>query len=245
MYNFYVKYGDFMFKIYGKNCINECIRAGHKIYEFDVEELAKKKDPSFLKKLEEKKIKYNILSKQAMDKKYGERHQGYGAVVEDYKYVTLEDILNKKKDSRKIFLVCDSLEDPHNLGAMIRSCDAFSIDAIIIPKNRSVSITETVAHVSTGAIEYVPICMVNNLSVALKKLQENNFWVVGTDASAKEEAKDIAKDLNLAVIIGSEGFGISKPCKNLCDYYIKIPMTGHVNSLNASVSAGIILALLV
>lgn len=240
-----MKYGDFMFKIYGKNCINECIRAGHKIYEFDVEELAKKKDPSFLKKLEEKRIKYNILSKQAMDKKYGERHQGYGAVVEDYKYVTLEDILAKKKNSRKIFLVCDSLEDPHNLGAMIRSCDAFSIDAIIIPKNRSVSITETVAHVSTGAIEYVPICMVNNLSVALKKLQENNFWVVGTDASAKEEAKDIAKDLSLAVIIGSEGFGISKPCKNLCDYYIKIPMTGHVNSLNASVSAGIILALLV
>ena len=240
-----MKYGDFMFKIYGKNCINECIRAGHKIYEFDVEELAKKKDPNFLKKLEEKRIKYNILSKQAMDKKYGERHQGYGAVVEDYKYVTLEDILAKKKNSRKIFLVCDSLEDPHNLGAMIRSCDAFSIDAIIIPKNRSVSITETVAHVSTGAIEYVPICMVNNLSVALKKLQENNFWVVGTDASAKEEAKDIAKDLSLAVIIGSEGFGISKPCKNLCDYYIKIPMTGHVNSLNASVSAGIILALLV
>lgn len=233
-----------MFKIYGKNCINEALRAGRKIYEFDIEELADKKDPQFKKKLEDKTIKYNILSKGAMDKKFGPHHQGFGALVDEYKYVDLDYILNMKKDGRKIFLVLDSIEDPHNLGAMIRSCDAFSIDAIIIPKNRSVSITETVAHVSTGAIEYVPICMVNNLANALRKIKENNFWVVGTDASASQEAKDIDKSLNIAVIVGSEGFGISKVCKNECDYYIRIPMTGHVNSLNASVSCGIILALL-
>jgi len=233
-----------MFKIYGKNCINEAIRAGHSIYELDIEELADKKAPNFKKMLIDKGIKFNIQTKKTMDKKYGTSHQGFGAVVEPYKYVSLEDLINIKKDSRKIFLVLDGIEDPHNLGAMIRSCDAFSIDGIIIPKNRSVSITETVAHVSTGAIEYVPICMVNNLAQALKKLKENNTWVVGTDASAKEYASDIDKSLNIAVIIGSEGFGISKTVKNECDYYIQIPMTGHVNSLNASVSCGIILALL-
>ena len=234
-----------MFKIYGKNCINEAIRAEHKIYQLDIEELADKKDPKFKDMLADKGIKYSILSKKAMDKKYGEKHQGFGAIADEYNYVTLEELINKPKNGRKIFLVLDGIEDPHNFGAMIRSCDAFSIDGIIIPKNRSVSITEAVAHVSTGAIEYVPICMVNNLAQALRKLKENNVWVVGTDASAKEEASDIAKDLNIAVIIGSEGFGMSKVCKNECDYYIHIPMTGHVNSLNASVSCGIILALLV
>jgi 23S rRNA (guanosine2251-2'-O)-methyltransferase len=234
-----------MFKIYGKNCINEAIRAEHKIYQLDIEELADKKDPKFKNMLDDKGIKYSILSKKAMDKKYGEKHQGFGAIADEYKYVTLEELMNIPKNGRKIFLVLDGIEDPHNFGAMIRSCDAFSIDGIIIPKNRSVSITESVAHVSTGAIEYVPICMVNNLAQALRKLKENNVWVVGTDASAKEEASDIAKDLNIAVIIGSEGFGMSKVCKNECDYYIRIPMTGHVNSLNASVSCGIILALLV
>ncbi len=233
-----------MFKIYGKNCVNEAIRARHEIEVLDIEELADKKNPEFKRMLEDKHIKYNILPKKSMDKKYGANHQGFGAIVSEYKYANLDDLIKLKKDSRKIFLVLDGIEDPHNLGAMIRSCDAFSIDAIIIPKNRSVSITETVAHVSTGAIEYVPICMVNNLAQCLKKLKDNGMWVVGTDASARETASDIDKSLDIAVIIGSEGFGISKPVKNECDYYIQIPMTGHVNSLNASVSCGIILALL-
>ncbi len=233
-----------MFKIYGKNCVNEAIRSHHEIEILDIEELADKKTPEFKKMLTDKHIKYNILPKKSMDKKYGANHQGFGAIVSEYKYTKLEDLIKIKKDSRKIFLVLDEIEDPHNLGAMIRSCDAFSIDGIIIPKNRSVSITETVAHVSTGAIEYVPICMVNNLAQALKTLKDNNVWVVGTDASAKQTASDIDKSLNIAVVIGSEGFGISKTVKNECDYYIQIPMTGHVNSLNASVSCGIILALL-
>ncbi len=233
-----------MFKIYGKNCINEAIRSGRKIESLDIEELADKKNANFKKMLMDKGIKYNILPKKTMDKKYPTNHQGFGAVVEPYRYYSLEELINTPKKGRKIFLVLDGIEDPHNLGAMIRSCDAFSIDGIIIPKNRSVSINETVAHVSTGAIEYVPICMVNNLAQALNKLKENNVWVVGTDASAKQEAFDIDKSLNIAVVIGSEGFGISKVVKNECDYYIQIPMTGHVNSLNASVSCGIILALL-
>ena len=137
------------------------------------------------------------------------------------------------------------MSDPHNLGAIIRSCDAFSIDGIILPKNRSVGITETVAHVSTGAIEYVPIIMVNNLTTAILKLMESGDWIVGTDAQASSTAADIDKSLDLVVVIGSEGFGISRLVSRECDFMIKIPMTGHVNSLNASVSAGIIISELI
>ena len=115
---------------------------------------------------------------------------------------------------------------------------------VIIPKNRSFSVTEVVAHVSTGAIEYVDIIMVNNLNQALIKLKDNGYWIVGTDASGDKKASELPKDLNLAVIIGSEGFGMSRLVKKQCDYMLQIPMVGHVNSLNASVSCGIVLALI-
>lgn len=234
--------GDSMIKIYGKNCINEAIRAGHKmdcIYVCD-----NVKDENFINMARDKGYKVEKISSRDMDKMFPKTNQGYGAIAQDYQYSNLEKEVLKTKNGRKIFLVLDGINDPHNFGAILRSCDAFSIDGVIIPKNRSVGITEVVAKVSTGAIEYVPIIMVNNLAQSLKYLKKNNFWVVGTDASADLLCKDIDKELNIAVIIGSEGFGMSRIVKDECDYMVKIPMTGHVNSLNASVSAGIVLALL-
>lgn len=231
-----------MFKIYGKNCVYEAIRAKHTIK--DVYILKDSKDKNFISMLHDKKYNVVMADKKDMDKMFGTSHQGYGATVADYQYKDL-DIAFKDTGKRKIYIALDELSDPHNLGAIIRSCDAFSIDGIILPKNRSVGITETVAHVSTGAIEYVPIIMVNNLTQAISKMKENGFWAVGTDAAADKTAADIAKDLNLVVVIGSEGFGISRLVARECDYMIKIPMSGHVNSLNASVSAGIIISELV
>ncbi len=231
-------------KIYGKNCIYEAIKANHKIYEVFILDSDIKKQESFIKMLEDKKIKYSLKSKKVMDKEFSLYHQGFAANVADYEYKTLEDVLAKQNEERKIFLILDGINDPHNFGAILRSCDAFSISGVIIPKNRSVSITESVARVSTGAIEYVDIIQVNNLNASIKTLKDNNFWIIGTDADAPNVASDIDKSLNIAVVIGSEGFGISRLVKTNCDYLIKIPMTGHVNSLNASVSAGIILALL-
>lgn len=229
-------------KIYGKNCVYEAIRANRTIKEIFV--LADSKDKSFIGMVSDKGYKLTMSNKKDMDKLFGASHQGYGAIVADYQYADLSIALKEKK-GRKIYIALDELSDPHNLGAIIRSCDAFSIDGIILPKNRSVGITETVAHVSTGAIEYVPIIMVNNLTQAITKLKENGFWAVGTDAAAEHTASDIAKDLNLVVVIGSEGFGISRLVARECDYMIKIPMSGHVNSLNASVSAGIIISELI
>ena len=232
-----------MAKIYGKNCIYEAFRASHKLTMVYVLEEATKKDSNFVVLLKDKNIKYEIVDRRKMDSLFPSNHQGYGAIAKDYEYEKLE-ILFQKSDKRKTVLVLDGIEDPHNLGAMLRSADAFGCEAIIIPKNRSVSITDTVAHVSTGAIEYVPVIMVNNLAQALMKLKENGYWVVGTDAHGETKAKDLPNDLDLAIIIGSEGFGMSKVCKKQCDYILSIPMVGHVNSLNASVSCGIVLALI-
>ncbi len=233
-----------MIKIYGKNCIYEAIRANHKISEIFVLDSIASKEEKFLDMLKDKKIKFTIQNKGFMDKTFSNHHQGYGAYASDYEYVELEDVLKKPKNERKIILVLDGINDPHNFGAILRSCDAFSVDGVIIPKNRSVSITESVARVSTGAIEYVDIIQVNNLTASIKKLKENGFWIIGTDALGESSSADIDKNLNIAIVIGSEGFGISKIVKKECDYMLKIPMTGHVNSLNASVSAGIVIALL-
>jgi 23S rRNA (guanosine2251-2'-O)-methyltransferase len=232
-----------MIRIYGKNCIREAVRSNQKMDMVYVLDQNLKKDSNFVEFIKDKGYKVMVKNKVEMDKLFPALHQGYGAFRSDYKYTDLFDLLKSlDKTKRNILLVLDSINDPHNFGAMLRSCDAFDIQGVIIPKNRSVQVTEAVWHVSTGAIEYVPIVEVNNLATALRDLKDNGYWIVGTDAEAKSTANDIDKSLNIAVIIGSEGFGISKVCKKECDYYVKIPMYGHVNSLNASVSCGIILS---
>lgn len=229
-----------MIKIYGKNCIYEAIKAKAKllnVFVLDKELTAKN---NLVGMLEDNKIKYEVIDRKKMDSLFGNDHQGYGAYRKDYEY---QDIDILKQDAKRV-LILDGVTDPHNFGAILRSCDAFGIDGVIIAKNRSVAITQAVAKVSTGAIEYVNIIQVNNLTMALKELKEKGFWIVGTDASGNVEAKDIDKSLKLGIIIGSEGFGMARLVKEQCDYLLKIPMVGHVNSLNASVSAGIVLALL-
>ena len=175
-----------------------------------------------------------------MDSIFGNSHQGYGAYRANYP-VYDDSIINQIEGENKRIVILDGIMDPHNLGAIIRSVDAFGFDAIVLPKNRSCPITETVAHISTGAIEYVKIAYVNSLSTFVERLKKNGYWICGTDASGTTLMNQIDKNLNLAIIIGSEGFGMSRTLVNACDYLITIPMSGHVNSLNASVSAGIVL----
>lgn len=228
-----------MIKIYGKNCVYEAIFAKAKMEVF-IEDTQAKKDKNILSLLQDKKYKYTLLQKKDMDKKFGMSHQGYGALREDYQILD-ESYLNTFKKECGRVLILDGIQDPHNLGAIIRSVDAFGFDLVVLPKNRSASLNEVVAHVSTGAIEHVKLLYVNSLLTACNKLKENGFWICGTDAKGNTLAKDIDKKLSLAVIIGSEGFGMSKTLVNASDYLITIPMVGHVNSLNASVSAGIVL----
>jgi len=226
-------------KIYGRNCLYEAIRNKAKLENIYVLDTAIKKEKNFVSLLDKAGYKYRIADKKEMQKVFGNKHQGFGAVREDFKYSELSILYSEKKAKR--VLILDSVEDPQNLGSILRSSDAFGVDAIVIPKNRSVEITEVVARVSMGAIEYVPIIKVNNLVSAIKELKAHDFWIIGTDASFTTTASDIDKDMNLAVVIGSEGFGIGRLIKKECDYLLSIPMKGHVNSLNAAVSAAIVI----
>ena len=229
-----------MIKIYGKNCIYEAIMSKAPLKKVFILDTLPKKDKNIIDILEIRGYSYQLLSKDKMDKEFSQSNQGYAAYREDYKIYGDEFIDMIPENGGRVLLL-DGIQDPHNLGAILRSVDAFSYDFVILPKNRSVFITEVVAHVSTGAIEYVKIAYVNSLLTTVNRLHEKNYWVLGTDAKGKTKTEDIDKSLNLAVIIGSEGFGMSKTLVNQSDFLITIPMTGHVNSLNASVSAGIVL----
>lgn len=229
-----------MIKIYGKNCIYEAIRAKAKLSEVFLLDNILNKDKNIIDILKKNGYKYTLLSKDKMDKEFTIANQGYAAYREDY-YVYDEAYLNTFSKEKGRVLILDGVQDPHNLGAILRSVDAFGFDLVILPKNRSCSINSTVAHVSTGAIEWTKVMYVNSLLSAVSKLKNNGFWICGTDASGTSKLNEIDKSLKLAIIIGSEGFGMSKTLVKQSDYLITIPMIGHVNSLNASVSTAIVL----
>jgi 23S rRNA (guanosine2251-2'-O)-methyltransferase len=229
-----------MIKIYGKNCFYEAIRAKAPLIKVFLLDSIVKKDKNIIDILNKNNYPYVLLNKDKMDREFGPSNQGYGAYREDYKIYD-DDYIDIIPEKGGRILILDGIQDPHNLGAILRSVDAFSYDLVILPKNRSAYINETVAHVSTGAIEYVNIAYVNSLLTQITRLHEKNYWILGTDAKGTTKTEDIDKSLNLAVIIGSEGFGMSKTLVKQSDFLITIPMTGHVNSLNASVSTGIVL----
>ncbi len=229
-------------KIFGKNVLYAALDAKHKFYEVFLREDVSEKDFKFTQRIKNANIKLHILKPNEMDKMFKGLHQGYGANVHDYDDNRLEDIIDTSK--KQLVLILDKLNDPNNLGAIIRSCDAFGVDAVVIPKNRSITVTDTVVKISTGAIEYVKICQETNVNQTIDYLKKNGFWVVGTDASATQSIYDTKFDTSLALVIGSEGYGISQLTQKKCDFLTKIPMCGHVNSLNASASAAICLSAL-
>ena len=177
-------------------------------------------------------IKY--LNKRELDKMVSGNHQGIVGEVEDYKYFELNDLDND------VIVILDHLEDPHNLGAIIRTCEAAGFDNIIIPKNRSVSINGTVVKTSVGTIERVKIAQVTNLNNAIQTLKKKGYWVIGTDMIGTDY-KELDYNGKVAIVIGNEGVGISRLVKENCDFIATIPMNGQVNSLNASVAAGVLL----
>lgn len=223
--------------ITGSNTVSEAIKVKRKIHELYV---LKNTNKDVLALAYKNKIKVKELDKPAIKDLLPPNNQGIGALVEDYIYMPLDHVIEKEKKN-KVFVMLDGLEDPHNLGAILRSSDAFGVDAIIIPKNRSVRLNSTVAKVSTGAIEHVDVVEVTNLTNTIKTLKDNGFWIVGTDAVTDQTIHDIDVDTNLCIVIGSEGKGISRLVKQNCDYMVNIPMSGHVNSLNASVSAALVI----
>lgn len=216
--------------VYGKNATKEVINKIKKVYLSDAF-----KDTQVLELLKDKKIEY--VNNSNLDKMVKGNHQGIIAEIDDYKYTNLEDIISKENC---FLIILDHIEDPHNLGAIVRTCEAAGVDGIIIPKNRSVQVNETVMKVSAGTLDRVKIACVTNLNNTIKDLKQKGFWFIGTDMNATDYKK-IDYSGNIAIVIGNEGSGMNHLTKQQMDFMATIPMKGTVNSLNASVAAGIII----
>jgi 23S rRNA (guanosine2251-2'-O)-methyltransferase len=226
--------------IYGKNPVIEAIRAKKALKVFVVSSF---NDQKILNLIKENRLNMMSISPNEMDKMCNGVHQGVAAELKPYQTVSLEEIIYKAKNKdKKIIVMLDGIEDPHNLGAILRSADVFEASGIILPKHNSVSLNATVAKTSAGAINYVPVAVVNNLNQAISNLKEEEYWVVATDGSVNISYSSLKYDFPVVVVIGSEGKGVSPLVLKNSDYIVKIPQFGHVNSLNASVAAGILLA---
>ncbi|WP_423791365.1 23S rRNA (guanosine(2251)-2'-O)-methyltransferase RlmB [Mitsuokella jalaludinii] len=173
----------------------------------------------------------------------GHRHQGVLAYVAPVPYAELDDILKAAEEQGEApFLVLlDELEDPHNLGALLRTADATGVHGILIPKRRSVSLNATVAKTSAGAVEYVPVARIGNIAQTLKKLKEKGFWVAGADMDGEKAYYEADLTGPLVLVVGSEGRGMSRLTKEACDFIVSMPMVGRINSLNASVAGSILM----
>ncbi len=226
--------------IYGRNPIREAILAKKvkKIYlsnSFSHAEI--------LLLVEQSHAPIVKVSNADLDKMCNGVHQGIAAEIKDYEYYSFDSILQiAKKKEKPVIVLLDGINDTHNLGAILRCCDIFDVAGVVMGKHNQVPLNATVAKSSAGAINYVPVCLVNNLNQAITKLKEEGFWIVSTDGSGKTNYQDLEYDFKVGLVIGSEGQGVSPLVLKNSDFIVKIPQYGHVNSLNASVAAGILLA---
>lgn len=236
------KYSD---QIEGRNAVLELLESDrdiNKIYISDGEKHGSINKIIALAK--QKKVIINEISKSKLNQMaQTENNQGVIAIVPPFNYCEIEDIIElaKSKNEKPFILILDGLEDPHNLGSIIRTAETAGAHGIIIPKRRAVGVNSTVAKVSAGAVEYMKIARVNNINDAIKYLKENDVWIYGTDMNADKFYFEEDFSSGVGIVIGSEGFGMSKLVKENCDFLIKIPMEGKITSLNASVSAGIVM----
>lgn len=222
--------------VYGRNVAEELIKNNYYIKKVYLQDNFSDKLINSL--LENKKITIEYRSKQQMDDLANGTHQGIILDIEDYKYAELNTIL---KTDPNFIVILDHLEDPHNLGAIIRTGEAAGVDAIVIPKDRQVGVNSTVMKTSAGAITNMKIVSVTNLVSAIKKLKDAGFWVVGTALENSIDYREIDYSSKIALIIGNEGKGMSRLVTKECDFIANIPMYGDINSLNASVASGIMI----
>lgn len=227
--------------IYGLNTVKSALDSGK------VKKVILQKDSkalSLIDTLKKNHIAYKIESKDLLNKlsKNG-NHQGVCALIEEYKTISLEEFLRKNSAKpQSIVIMLDEIEDPHNLGAILRIADAFSVDAVIFKNKHQVGLTETVAKVSTGAINFVDCVEVSNLVNTIKELKKNGYWIYATDMDSASDYDKVSYADKSVIIVGSEGFGIARLTRENSDVIVKIPMYGHVNSLNASTACAIVVS---
>ncbi|MDE6658177.1 MAG: 23S rRNA (guanosine(2251)-2'-O)-methyltransferase RlmB [Oscillospiraceae bacterium] len=225
--------------IIGKNPVREALKSKQPI---DVIYINNASGLGEIMKLAKEK---NIVIKTVNEQKLSQMaengvHQGVIAFGACADYVTVEDLLeiSRKKGTKPFLIICDEIEDPHNLGAIIRTAETAGADGVIIPKRRSAMLTPTVYKTSAGAVNWLPVARVSNLSATIDKLKKENIWIYGTDMNGSLYT-ETNFDGAVALVIGSEGFGMSRLIKEKCDFLVKLPMLGKITSLNASVAGGI------
>jgi len=224
--------------IYGKNVVKEAIFSNRPIYKLWIDE--KFSDQHFLLFLKDKKQIYEKVSKGKLNQLSEQGlHQGVVADVKPYETYELLDKIDSNEIQR--FIILDNLEDPHNLGAIMRTAEAANIDGIIMSKRGQVQLNQTVAKVSAGAIEHVPVILVSNINQAIQTLKDHQILVVGTDGQSELFYDQIPLEQSLAIVLGNEGEGIRPLVKRNCDMLVKIPMFGKINSLNVSVAAALMM----
>lgn len=230
--------------IIGRNPVIEALRAGRDINKILVAEGAAKGQVQIVLALaKENKVILQYAPKKKLDQLVEGNHQGVIAQVAAYQYAELEDLfkLAEKRNEDPFFLILDEIEDPHNLGSIMRTADATGAHGVIIPKRRAVGLTASVAKASTGAIEYIPVARVTNLSRTIDELKERGLWIAGTDAKGKTDYRNLDGNMPIGLVIGSEGKGMSRIIGEKCDFLITLPMVGKVTSLNASVAASLLM----
>ncbi len=231
--------------IVGRNPVLEVLKAEKEIDKIYV---SKGELKGSIKKIisiaKDKNIVIQYVDKKKLDQiAPGVNHQGVAALVTPYDYYSIDDILDKAKESKKppFIIILDGIEDPHNLGAIIRTAECAGVHGIIIPKRRAAHVTETVYKSSAGAVEHMLIAKVSNIPSTIDRLKDDGLWIYGADANGENYYFDTELKGPVALVIGSEGKGISKLVKEKCDFLVKIPMYGKISSLNASNAASILI----
>ena len=223
--------------VYGRNVARDLLNKNKRIKKIIIQDGFDDKD--IISLIEKQKLSVQTVSKKEMDHLSSGVHQGIILDIPDYSYRNLDEML--QDESASFVVLLDHLEDPHNLGAIIRTCEAAGVHYVILPRDRQVQVNATVMNTSVGTLDNVSLVSVSNLCNAIQKLKDNGFWIVGTALDNSVDYRDIDYSGKIALIIGNEGSGISNLVAKNCDFLAKIPMYGTTNSLNASVAAGIMI----
>lgn len=230
--------------IIGKNPVIEALKSERDINKILIAEGSQSGQmQQVIGMAKEANVMIQFVPKKKIDQLAEGSHQGVIAQVAAYEYAEIDDLFAaaEKKNEAPFFLLLDEIEDPHNLGSIMRTADATGAHGIIIPKRRAVGLTATVAKSSTGAIEYIPVVRVTNMAQTIDELKERGVWIAGTDASANQDYRQMDGTLPLGLVIGSEGKGMGRLIRDKCDFLLSLPMVGHVTSLNASVAAALLM----
>jgi 23S rRNA (guanosine2251-2'-O)-methyltransferase len=230
--------------IIGKNPVIEALKSNRDINKILIAEGSQRGQMQQITSLaKEGNVLVQFVPKKKLDQITDGIHQGVLAYVAAYQYAELDDLFAaaEAREEPPFFLLLDEIEDPHNLGSVMRTADAVGAHGIIIPKRRAVGLTATVAKASTGAIEYIPVVRVTNMARTIDQLKELGVWIAGTDAGGTEDYRHFDGTLPLGLVIGNEGKGMGRLIRDKCDFLIKLPMVGKVTSLNASVAASLLM----